>query len=96
MCCWCVAKNPDGNGIYAYVAVRADRLETFMNAQSSGLFYPEDYGVIIEAGEGVPSLEVRRKMEDEYGFNHDMMIDLPDTQSAVDVTQSLQETPRSA
>jgi hypothetical protein len=83
-------ENPDGGPIYAYVAVRADRLEAFMEAQSSGLFYPEDFGVIIEAGEGTPSAEVRKKMEEEYGFNHQMMIDIPDKDSARDITNSLE------
>jgi hypothetical protein len=82
-------ENPEGNPIYAYVAVRADKLESFMQAQNSGLFYPEDYGVIIEAGEGNPTAAVQKKMEEEYGFNHDMMIDIPDQKSAKDITDSL-------
>lgn len=83
-------ENPDGGGIYAYVAVRADRLEEFMEAQNSDLFYPEDYGVIIESGEGEPSEEVRRKMEEEYGFNHDVMVDIPDSEAARLVTENLE------
>lgn len=69
-------ENPDGGAIFAYVAVRADRLQEFMEAQKSGVFYPEDYGVIIESGEGEPSEEIRNKMESEYGFDHSGMIDL--------------------
>lgn len=84
-------ENPDGGGIYAYVAVRADKLEAFMEAQNSGLFYPEDYGVIIESGEGEPSDEVRKKMEEEYGFNHELMVDIPDKESAHKITESLEE-----
>ena len=83
-------ENPDGNPIYAYVAVRADKLEAFMEAQNSGLFYPEDFGVIIEAGEGNPSDEIRKKMEEEYGFNHQLMIDIPDQKSAREITNSLE------
>lgn len=84
-------ENPDGSPIYAYVAVRADKLETFMEAQKNGMFYPEDYGVIIEAGEGEPSEEVRRKMETEYGFNHQMMMDIPDAGHAHDIASNLSE-----
>ncbi len=84
-------ENPDGSAIYAYVAVRADKLETFMEAQKSGMFYPEDYGVIIEAGEGEPSDEVRKKMETEYGFNHQMMMDIPDSSHAHDIASNLSE-----
>lgn len=75
-------ENPDGGGIYAYVAVRADKLEAFMAAQNSGMFYPEDHGVIIESGVGDPPAEIRQKMEDEYGFNHGQMIDIPDEKMA--------------
>ncbi|MDG1286687.1 MAG: hypothetical protein P8P30_03880 [Rickettsiales bacterium] len=83
-------ESPDGNGIYAYVAVRADKLEEFMAAQESGMFYPEDHGVIIESGEGEPSAEVRKKMEDEYGFNHEQMIDIPDKDSAGTIAGSIE------
>lgn len=84
-------ENPDGKPIYAYVAVRADKLETFMEAQKSGMFYPEDYGVIVEAGEGEPSEEVRKKMESEYGFNHQMMMDIPDAEQAHSIASNLSE-----
>lgn len=82
--------NPDGGKIYAYVAVRADKLADFMEAQKSGMFYPEDYGVIVESGEGEPSEEVRRKMETEYGFNHEGMVDIPDPQKAIDIAKNIQ------
>ena len=55
-------ENPDGSRIYAYVAVRADRLEAFMEAQKQGTFYPEDHGIIVESGEGEPSDEVKARM----------------------------------
>lgn len=85
-------ESPEGTPIYAYVAVRADRLEDFMAAQKTGMFYPEDYGVIIEAGEGDPDEEVRGRMERDYGFNHKMMIDIPDAQHASELTHNIVET----
>lgn len=69
-------ENPDGRAIFAYVAVRADKLHEFMEAQKTGIFYVEDYGVVLESGEGEPSEEIRKKMEDEYGFDHTGMINL--------------------
>jgi hypothetical protein len=75
-------ESPDGEGIYAYVAVRADKLEAFMEAQKSGMFYPEDYGVIVESGVGEPTDEIREKMERDYGFNHQGMVDIPDAKKA--------------
>ena len=78
-------ENIDGTPIYAYVAVRADRLEEFIEAQGSGTFDPEEFGVIIEFGEGEPSPEIRKKMHDEYGFNEDGMIDIPNKDVVDDV-----------
>lgn len=86
-------ESQDGAPIYAYVAVRADKLEEFMEAQKKGTFYPEDYGLIVEAGEGEPSAEVRAKMEKEYGFNHAGMIDIPDSRQASDITMNLVKNP---
>ncbi len=89
-------ENPDKSPIYAYVAVRADKLEEFMEAQKTGMFYPEDYGVIIESGEGEPTPEIRAKMEKEYGFNHELMVDVPDEKGASDLTQSAAKLQASA
>lgn len=82
-------ENPDGAKIYAYVAIRADKLEAFMEAQSSGTFYPEDYGIIIESGEGEPSDEVKARMTQEYGFNHEAMLDIADPKKAHSITANL-------
>ncbi len=84
-------ENPDGKPIFAYVAVRADKLESFMQAQKDGMFYPEDFGVIIESGEGEPTEEIRQKMETEYGFNHKMMVDIPDVSKAKEITHGIAE-----
>lgn len=53
-----------------------------MEAQAKGLFYPEEYGIIIEAGQGEPSAEIRARMERDYGFNHEAMLDIPDPENA--------------
>jgi hypothetical protein len=84
-------EDPDGQPIYAYVAVRADRLQEFMDAQSTGTFYPEDFGVIVEAGEGEPSEEVRQRMETEYGFDHQGQIDIADADAAYDIASNVTE-----
>lgn len=82
-------ENTDGGKIYAYVAIRADKLEAFMEAQKQGTFYPEDYGMVIESGEGEPSDEVKHKMTTEYGFNHDAMLDIADPQKAHSISSNL-------
>lgn len=71
-------ENPNDEAIYAYVGVFGDRLQEFMAAQASGTFYPEDYGMILEAGNGEPSEEVRLKMETVYGFDHEAMTMIED------------------
>lgn len=84
-------ESPDGNRIFAYVAVRADRLEEFMEAQRKGLFYPEDYGVVLASGEGDPAPEIREKMTKEYGFNHDNMLDIPSADRAHEIASHIRE-----
>ena len=69
--------NLTGEPIWAYVAIRLIDLEKFMDAQKSGNFDPEELGVIVEAGLGAaPSDEIKEKMRQEYGFNHDKMLNL--------------------
>ena len=87
-------ENQEGNKIYAYVAIRADKLQEFMDAQRAGLFYPEDYGVIVESGEGEPAEEVKKKMTQEYGFNHENMIDIPDSNKALQIASGLSGAPK--
>jgi hypothetical protein len=75
-------EDTDGGPIFAYVAVRADKLDAFMEAQKSETFFPEDYGMIIESGEGEPCEEVKTKMRDEYGFQHEDMVDIQNSEHA--------------
>ncbi|MCX7092021.1 MAG: hypothetical protein NTY50_01025 [Methylobacter sp.] len=82
-------EDTEGNGKFAYMAVRADKLPEFIEAQNSGSFYPEDYGIVIATGEGEPSAEIRQKMHDEYGFNHEAMVDLPDSEKAIELVSNI-------
>ena len=82
-------EDPDGAPIFAYVGVRADKLKEFMEAQNSGMFYPEEHGVIIESGIGEPDAQVREKMERDYGFNHEGMLDIPDSENATRIAAEL-------
>lgn len=82
-------ESPDDKKIYAYLAIRADKLEAFMEAQKQGTFYPEDYGIVLESGEGEPSDEIKQKMTQEYGFNHDAMMDLAGPDKAHSIASNL-------
>lgn len=85
-------EDPEGNPIFAYVGVRADRLKEFMSAQQQGVFYPEEFGIIIESGVGEPTAEVMEKMEREYGFNHQAMMDIPGPEQAQRIAADLAKT----
>jgi hypothetical protein len=87
-------EDPDGSAIYAYVGVRADRLKEFMEAQQKGVFYPEEYGVIIHAGQGDPDEQVRTMMERDYGFNHEAMVDVPGPEQANHIASELSKAVR--
>ncbi len=82
-------ENLEGERIFAYMAVRADKLESFIEAQKSSTFYPEDYGIIIESGVGEPSAEIKEKMTKEYGFNHEAMLDIETTQGANEIASNI-------
>lgn len=82
-------ESPDGKKIYAYLAIRADKLQAFMDAQQTGTFYPEEYGMVLESGEGEPSEEVKQKMTKEYGFNHEAMLDLENSDKAYNLASNI-------
>jgi hypothetical protein len=82
-------ESPEGEKMFAYMAVRADKLESFIEAQKTGTFYPEDYGIVIESGFGEPSEEIRQKMTSEYGFNHDAMLDIDNSEGAHKIASNI-------
>ena len=70
------SETPDGTALYDYVLIRSDKIEAFMESQKQpGPWCPDDYGIVIESGEGEPSEEVKARMMREYGFNTDAMTD---------------------
>lgn len=75
--------SPEGTAIYAYLGVRADRLQAFMEAQQQGNFQPEDYGVVIASGTGEPDADTQARMERDYGFSHRGMMDVPEGEGSV-------------
>ncbi len=56
---------------WAYLCIKPSMAKLFKDACNSGAFNLEDYGTIIEYGEGdtVPP-HVQRRMERYYGVNH--------------------------
>jgi hypothetical protein len=64
-------KNPDtGQPGYLYLAVMFGQLAELKEAFASGHFRPQDFGVILEGGLGLPTPEVKHRMERDFGFDH--------------------------
>ena len=62
---------------YVYLSIRMDRLGELTEARESGKpFEPANFGKVLACGDGVPDDEVRRQMEEIYGFDHTEFIDL--------------------
>jgi hypothetical protein len=68
----CHAKHHDGRPFWAYMCIKPSMAKAFKDARDKGRFNLEDYGTIIEWGEGsdVPPT-TRQRMEREYGVCHD-------------------------
>jgi hypothetical protein len=66
-----------GNPCWAYMCIKPSMAKSFKEAREKGPFDIEEYGAIIESGEGLePPDEVKRRMEHEYGMNHNYEDDL--------------------
>lgn len=73
----CRGTGADGNPCWAYMCIKPSMAKSFKEARDKGAFDIEDYGAIIECGEGAePPPQVKRRMEREYGMNHDYEDDL--------------------
>ena len=73
----CRGAGEDGKPCWAYMCIKPSMARSFKEARDKGAFDIEDYGTIIECGEGSePSDEVKRRMEREYGMNHHYEDDL--------------------
>lgn len=56
----------DAQKRYFYIAVRKDKLLEFQRAVIEGNFDAEDYGIVLEEGEGEASDVVKEKMKMMY------------------------------
>ena len=74
----------EGNAMFAYVLVPADKVQAFLNAQELGHFDPADFGVILASGSGNPSQELQKALAQQYGLGS--METLPNDVSAWIVT----------
>lgn len=69
---FCSGKNEHGQIFWAYMGIKPSMARAFREACEEGTFNLQDYGTIIEYGEGdeVPE-QVRKRMERYYGVDHE-------------------------
>lgn len=67
----CRGTGTDGKPFWAYMCIKPSMAQAFKDARDMGTFRLEDYGTILELGEGeeVPA-GIKQRMEREYGVNH--------------------------
>jgi hypothetical protein len=67
----CHATHRDRKPFWAYLCIKPSMAKAFKEARDKGNFNLEDFGTIIEWGDGneVPSA-VKQRMERDYGVNH--------------------------
>lgn len=81
----CRGRHEDGGNFWAYMYVKPSMAKAFHDARENGCFPLEDYGTVIEWGEGeTPPLEVKDMMERKYGVNHDYESELIHAIEALD------------
>lgn len=73
----CQAKDTRGNPFWAYMCIKPSMAKAFKDARDSGNIDLQQYGTIIEWGQGdtVPD-DTRERMERDFGVNHDYERDL--------------------
>ena len=67
---------------HAYVAVRSDNMPAFQEAVTHGGFDPEDYGVVLEEGEGDASFFTKERMRMLYKCDPSSTLKVADFDSA--------------
>ena len=68
----CHARHEDGSPFWAYLCIKPSMAKAFQEARDSGTMDIEEFGTVLEWGEGeeVPP-ETRAHMERDYAVKHD-------------------------
>ncbi len=68
----CRGRDPKNVAYWAYVCMLPTQAELFAQARRRGRLDLEDYGTILEHGEGeYPPPEVKQRMHQQFGFRDD-------------------------
>jgi hypothetical protein len=67
----CRGKDENGKPIWAYLCMKPSMASAFKCARERGGFDIEDYGTVLESGNGEePPAELKVRMERDYAVNH--------------------------
>ncbi len=86
-------ENPDGDDIWAYLAIPPSKLHQFEQAAASNSeLRVEDYGEILKQGYGKePDDSIKKYMEDVYGVNHNFEEQVMEIADEINRQQRLKE-----
>lgn len=75
----CRGKDAEGKPIWAYLCMKPSMASAFRFARERGGFDISDYGTVLESGDGEePPEQIKKRMERDYGVNHqfeDLLLD---------------------
>ena len=73
----CRGKRADYSGFWAYMCIKPSNAKAFTEARAGGMVSLEDYGTVLEWGEGnEPPDDVKLRMERDFGMNHNFEAEL--------------------
>lgn len=73
-----VFRDESDNKAFVYLATRQDKMPDLQAAIKRGNFEAEDYGIILEYGEGDSPPEVQQKMKILYNCDHESNLSVAD------------------
>ncbi len=75
-----------GEPQYAYVSITYEKYGAFLKAQEAGAYDLSAFGTILHHGSGLePSIEVRTRMQEQYGVQHDFEQQIVEAIKTVDM-----------
>lgn len=73
----CRGTRANGLPFWAYMCIKPSNAKAFRDARMGGVMSLEDYGTVLEWGEGnEPPDDVKLRMERDFGMNHNFEAEL--------------------
>lgn len=64
-------KDNDDIAMFVYIGVEGTHLEQFLQAIDNNNFNPENYGIILASGMGIPTPWVKKQIEEKFNITFD-------------------------